>query len=165
MSELVDRWCAAGERGDAVAAAGCLAPDVELISPLTERFRFVGAQQVEVLLAEAFTVIDDLAFHTRVQDATTAALFYRGRMGEQSLEEAQLLRLDASGRIREITLFCRPLPALTTLMARLGPALARQQGRRGLATGLSLATGPLDVMARFGERRIVPRAAPRGGTV
>lgn len=162
MVQVVDRWCEAGERADADAAAACLAPDVELISPLTEQFRFVGREQVGALLAEAFTTISDIRFHTRVGEGTTHALFYRARMGEQPLEEAQLLRLDGAGLISEITLFGRPLPALTTLMRRLGPALARQQGRPALAVVLAAATGPLDAMTRLGERRVVPLAAPRG---
>jgi len=60
MSEQdsVSQWCAAGEQGDAGRAARCLAQDVELISPLTEQFRFVGREQVRELLTAAFTAIN-----------------------------------------------------------------------------------------------------------
>ena len=39
-------WRAAGESGDAEAAGRCLAPEIELISPLTAAFRFRGPAQV-----------------------------------------------------------------------------------------------------------------------
>ncbi len=63
--DIVSQWCAAGEQGDAGKAVRCLAPGVELISPLTEQFRFVGLEQVRELLHAAFAVIDDIQFHTR----------------------------------------------------------------------------------------------------
>ncbi|MEJ7772129.1 MAG: hypothetical protein WKF51_09525, partial [Geodermatophilaceae bacterium] len=47
-------------------------------------------------------------------------LVMSGRTGSVPLEEAQLLRLDDDGQIREITVFGCPLPALTTVMATLG---------------------------------------------
>jgi hypothetical protein len=133
-----------------------LAPDVVLISPLTEQFRFTGAEEVRLLLTEAFAVIDDIRFHTQILDDRAGALFYRARVADQVLDEAQLLRFDAAGRIAEITLFARPLPALTGLMAALGPRLARAQKRTSLAVLLKMATLPLNGMARSGEKRILP---------
>jgi len=158
--DVVGRWRSAAEAGDAGAAARCLAPDVVLVSPLTQRFRFTGREQVGDVLTAAFTVLDDLRFHTEVRDGGTVALFARARVGPQPLEEAQLLRLDDGGSIAELTVFGRPLPAVTGLMAALGPVLVRNGGRRGLAAFLSAATAPLHGMARFGERRVVSLADP-----
>jgi hypothetical protein len=164
VPDAVSRWRAAAEAGDAAAARGSLAPDVVLVSPLTEQFRFTGRDQVTEVLSAAFAVLDGIRFHTEVRDGGTVALFARAWIGRQDLEEAQLLRLDAEARIRELTLFLRPLPAVTGLMSRLGPALARNEGRRGLANFLAAATGPLHAMARLGERRIVPLADPGRNT-
>jgi hypothetical protein len=161
----IDRWCRACEQGDAQAAAACLASQVELVSPLTEQFLFRGRQQVHDLLTVAFTAIDDIQFHTRLRDRATRALFYRARIGSQILEEAQLLRLDDAGLIQEITLFIRPLPALTGLMSALGPKLARQQGRPRLAVFLAASAAPLHALARAGDQRIVPLAAPPSARV
>jgi len=153
-------WRAAAESGDAEGAVSALSDDVELVSPLTEQFRFRGRAEVGPLLEVAFSVIADIEVHTHVDGGDTHAMFYRARIGDQPLEEAQLLRLDADGRIREVTLFVRSLPALTALLAALGPELARRQGRRGLAALLAASTSPLHALSRFGERRIVPLAAP-----
>lgn len=160
VDDVIDRWCRAGERSDAQTAASCLAADVQLVSPLTEQFRFCGRDQVHVLLTAAFAAIEGIQFHTRVGDGATQALFYRATVGRQHLEEAQLLRLDAAGLIRELTLFGRPLPALTGLMRALGLELARQQQRPVLGAFLAVSTAPLHAMTRLGEQHIVPLAAP-----
>jgi len=128
---MVAAWRAAGERGDAAAATGCLAEDVVLISPLTAQFRFHGRDEIRPVLETAFEVFRDLRFHTEVGDADTRALFFYAKVGRDEVEEAQLLRLDAAGHIRELTLFGRPLPVVTAVMADLGPRLLRRQGRPG----------------------------------
>lgn len=158
--DVVTRWCRAGERGEADLAAELLAPDVQLVSPLTDQFRFHGPEQIRMLLESVFAVVDGLQFHTRLDGEDASALFYRGRIGTQPLDEAQLLRLDEGARIREITLFGRPLPALTGVMSALAGRMARHQGRPGRAAVLTLSTASLHAMTRMGERRVVPLAAP-----
>lgn len=158
--ETTAAWRTASERGDADAAARCLADDVVVISPLTARFRFHGRDQVHAMLTAAFEVISDIRFHTEVGDAETRALFYNGRAGRQAIEEAQLLRLGPGGLILELTLFGRPLPGLTAVMADIGPRLLRAQSRPGLARVVGLATAPLAAMTRLGERHLVPLADP-----
>jgi hypothetical protein len=160
-NETIAAWRVAGERGDAAAAGRCLAPDVEMISPLTAAFRFRGPAQVTTVLTAAFEVIHDIRYHTVLGADDTWSLFYHGRTGRDALEEAQLLRLDGAGLIREITFFGRPLPALTQVMAGIGPRLLRRQGQAGLARLVGLATGPLNAMTHRGERSIMPRAKPR----
>jgi ketosteroid isomerase-like protein len=158
--EVVAAWRAAGERGDAMAAAACMAPDVTVISPLTAQFRFHGRDQARDMLSAAFEVISDIRFHTETGDANTRALFYHAHAGNQALEEAQLLRLDAAGQIAELTLFGRPLPGLTAVMAQIGPRLLQRQNRSTLARVIALATAPLAAMTRLGERHLVPLADP-----
>jgi hypothetical protein len=159
-NQTINAWRAAGESGDAVAAGRCLAPEVELISPLTAAFRFRGPARVTEVLTAAFEVIHDIRFHTELGAGDTWSLFYHGRAGRDPLEEAQLVRLNGDGLIRELTFFGRPLPALTQVMAGIGPRLLRRQGKAGLARVVTLATGPLNAMTHTGERRIMPLADP-----
>jgi len=161
-TDVLARWCAANEIGDAGAATACLAPDVVLVSPLTDQFRFRGREQVRVVLEAVFGVVGALTVESVVGDGRMRSLLCRGRVGGQVLEEVQLLRLDDAGLISELTLFGRPLPALTALMQALGPELVRRQGSPRLAALLRAATGPLHAMTSLGDRRIVPLAAPRG---
>lgn len=156
----IARWRATGESGDADAAVACLSPDIVLSSPLTEQFRLEGSDQLRDFLASAFTAVQDIHFHTETGQGDTHALVYRARVGTQPFEEAQLLRLDDKARIREITLFGRPMPALTALMITLGPELARRQGRRGLAALMRASTAPVHAMVTFGDRRVVPLTGP-----
>jgi hypothetical protein len=156
----ITAWRTAGENGDATAAAACLAPEVEMISPLTAQFRFHGPAQVTDVLASAFEVIHDIRYHTEVGADDTWALFYHGMARREPVEEAQLLRLNGQGLIREITFFGRPLPALTEVMAGIGPRLLRRQRQPGLARLVGLATAPLNALTKLGERTILPRADP-----
>lgn len=156
-------WRSAGENSDADAAGRCLAETVEVISPLTERFRFRGPEQVKEMLTGAFEVISDIRYHTEVGDGPTRALFYYARCGREHVEEAQLLRFDADGLITELTLFGRPLPGLTAVLAAIGPTLLSRQGRSGTAGVVAAATKPLAATTRIGDRFVVPYADPGRG--
>ncbi|GAA4955112.1 nuclear transport factor 2 family protein [Actinoplanes utahensis] len=159
--DAVTAWRTAGEAGDAAGAVAALSPDVTLVSPITEQFTFRGHRQVRTLLEVALAAIDDLTYTDQVAEGRTAALFYEARIGATRLYEAQRLRLGDDGLITEITLYVRPLPALTLLMTRLGPELARRNGQAGLARLIPLAGGMLHSMATTGEQRIMPRVTPR----
>lgn len=153
-------WRRAGESRDADLAAGCLADDAQIISPLTAQFRFRGRDQARSMLEAAFEVIDTIDYHTEVGDESTRALFYRGRCGREEFEEAQLLRFNDEGLIVELTLFARPLPGVTAVMAAIGPAMLKRQQRPAMARLISAASTPLAVLTRLGERRLVPLADP-----
>jgi hypothetical protein len=153
-------WRRAGESRDAALATTCLAEDVQVISPLTAQFRFTGRDQVGVMLTAAFRVIDSIRFHTEVGDDRTKALFYYGHCRGVDFEEAQLLRFDDQGLIVEITLFGRPLPGLTAVMAAIGPELLQAGDRRALAKVIGAATAPLAAITRVAEKRLVPLADP-----
>jgi hypothetical protein len=153
-------WRAAGEAHDLDLAASCLAEDVQIISPLTAKFRFRGRDQARDMLAAAFDVIDTIRYHTELGDQSARALFFHGRCRQQEFEEAQLLRFNAEGRIVEVTLFGRPLPGLTAVMAAIGPVMLKRQRRPALARLVGAATAPLALMTRAGESRLVPLADP-----
>ena len=159
--QSVAAWRAAGEARDAAAAVATLSDDVRLISPITEQFTFDGRERIRTLLEVALEAIDEISYTDQVAEGRTVALFYEGRIGSTRLFEAQRLRLADDGRIREITLFIRPLPALTRLMTRLGPELARRNGQPGLARLIPVTAGMLHSMAETGEKKFMPKAAPR----
>ena len=161
VATTVARWRAAAEGADADAAIACLSPDVVLNSPLTERFSLEGSEELGDFLSEAFTAIEEIRFHTEIGQGDSYALAYRARVGTQPFEEVQLLKFDDAGRISEISLYGRPMPALTALMITLGPKLARRQGRRGLAALLRATSAPVHSMVSFGDRHVVPRTQPR----
>jgi hypothetical protein len=129
-----------------------LAPDVVLHSPITERVKFRGPAEVRELLLSVFEAISDIRYSADVGDDRTRALFYRAHVNGTPVEEATRIELDEQGRIREITLFFRPLPGLATVTAELGPRVtARRHGRlRSILARLLLA--PLGFVTRAGDR-------------
>ena len=153
-------WKQAFEAGDAAAAVRCSSDDVVMISPLTARYRFTGRAQLLDVLAAAFEVISDVSFHTDVGEGATRALFYRAQVGNIALEECQLLRLDDAQRIAELTVFGRPLPALTAVLAGIGPRLLRRQGHGRMAPIAGAAVAPLAALTRLGEQYLVPLGDP-----
>ncbi len=142
-----------------------MAPDVVVHSPLSMRARFDGRDEVRELLRAVFATVGQMRFHTDVGDERTRVLFHSARVGGQDFEETTLVRLDEQARIAEVTLWIRPLPGITAMMAELGPRLARQYGRPCTAVAVSALTKPLVFMTRVGDRfadsLVKSRTAPR----
>lgn len=141
---------AAVEAGDVDAVVACMAPDVVLSSPITDRFAFHGHAQLRPLMEDVFAVVQDRRNHADVGDDRTRLLRASGRVGKTAIEEALMITLDDDGLITRIDLFVRPMPGLTALAAALGPRVA---GRRGRARGLLVRAmiAPLAFMTRSGE--------------
>ncbi|KRE21823.1 nuclear transport factor 2 family protein [Agromyces sp. Soil535] len=163
VDQTVAQWRSAAEAGDAAAAVGCLAPDVVLVSPLTDRFRFEGRSQLFELLDDVFAVMRDIRFvdELRAADGRTVMLSATARIADRvDVTELQRLRLGEANTIAEITIAMRPLPALTALLRALGPRVARRQGHPLRAPLLGAAGAMLDSVAASGDRRFLPLAAP-----
>src|SRR6185437_1038950 len=108
------------------------APDVIFHSPLSATATFHGQEQVRELFTAALGALSDLRYHTDLGDERTRVLAATARLGREEIEESVLLHFDDQGLIKEITMWIRPLPGLTAMMAALGPALARATGKPGL---------------------------------
>lgn len=160
VDDTVATWQRASETRDPAAARRCLAPGVELISPLTEAFRFRGPDEIVEVLEAAWEVFTEIRWHTTLGTGDTRALFLYATARGEPVEEAQLLRFDGAGLITELTFYGRPLPGVTAVMAGIGGPLLRRQGRPVAARLIAAAVAPLAVLTRVGEKRIVPFADP-----
>ncbi|MGN9844136.1 nuclear transport factor 2 family protein [Nonomuraea sp. H19] len=152
---------AAGEAHDLDALMATLADDVVFHSPLSATAEFKGKQQVRELFSAVFDALSGLRYQSDVGDERMRMLTATGRLGRQELHEATLLSLDEDGLVDEITMWIRPLPALTAMMAALGPRLARATGRPGLPLLVGAAVKPLAAMTRLGDKTLVPLLTPR----
>lgn len=161
MNDAVSIWRRAGEAGDAGLARTALADDAVLVSPLTEQFRFEGGDTIAELFDDAFAVLTEIRFTDQITDHDRIALVAQARIGDRAVEEAQRLRLDGSGLIGELTIFLRPLPALTALLRALGPRVSRRLGKPGTARLLGVAGAALDGMATSDDARFMPMVRPR----
>jgi hypothetical protein len=160
---------------DVEAAIACFAPDIIIRSPVTQRIRFVGIEQGAEIFRFVFARVSDVRVYLTVGEGESAqVLFWRGRIGRHYLEEANLLQLDAQGRICEMTVFMRPVPGLLAMGAWLGTSLAARRGKArrfavsflldGIAAAYAIAE-PV-VIALVGAGRPVPeverRSVPAG---
>jgi hypothetical protein len=142
---------------DVELALNALADDVVLRSPLTGRFTFDGKDAIRALFETAYEKFDGLEYHTVIGDRV---LVGSATVNGQPFEETMVMDLGEDGRVTEITLFIRPLTGLTAVMAALGPALARKNGRR-TAGLLRVLTAPLVAATRAGDRVGIGLALPK----
>jgi hypothetical protein len=153
VSTAISALRAAGERGDADVVAELLAPDVVFRSPMTDRIRFEGKEEVVALHRDIFAVLDDI--HTTEPLAlgdTLSSFSLRARVRGVELEASNLVRFNEHGQIVEFTVFVRPLPGLATLFATLPPRVsARRRGRmRGML--VAFVARPLAFALRTADR-------------
>ncbi|MEU4603758.1 nuclear transport factor 2 family protein [Kribbella sp. NPDC023972] len=143
---------AAAESGDADAVAELLAPGVVFHSPMTDRVRFEGKEEVAALHRDIFAVLDDLETTEALALGDSRSFSFRARVRGVDLEAHVLLHVNEQGQIDELKIFVRPLPALATLFAVLPPRVSAR--RRGRLTGAVAAylTGPLAFVVRTADR-------------
>ncbi|MEV0237264.1 nuclear transport factor 2 family protein [Nonomuraea sp. NPDC050786] len=146
----------AGEAHDVDALLATLADDVVFRSPLSATASFTGKEEVRELFSVVFDALSDLRYQNDVGDGRRRALTATARLGRQEIHEAALVEVGEDGLIKEITMWIRPLPGLTAMMAALGPGLAKATGRPGLPWLVSAAVKPLAAMTRLGDRTLVP---------
>jgi ketosteroid isomerase-like protein len=136
---------------DVEAVLACFSDDIVVRSPITRHIRFEGREQADDLFRRVFAVVSDMRFYETIGEGTPdQVIFWKGRVGRHYLEEANLLRLDDAGRIREMTVFMRPAPGLLALAARLASSLAGRHGRIR-AVIVRAALGSLAAMLSAGE--------------
>jgi hypothetical protein len=138
------------ERRDATAALEAFAEDAGVRSPVTARLAFEGRAQIELLLEALFEVFEDIRYSAHADGERSAFLVGGARVGSLSVQWADHIELDEGGRIREFTVFFRPLPATALALQRLGGRLAARGGRARGAL-VSTLTLPLALLTRAGD--------------
>lgn len=165
MTDPISRFRKASEAHDVDAALATLADDVVIHSPLTDRAQFTGHAEARVLFEVVYDKLHDLSYHTAIGDGPTRALVGDAVVGGQRIDATYLITIDDHDRISELTLFIRPLPGLTALMAALGPPIARRYGRSRFTAGLlRMMTAPLVLATRAGDRTGISLALPAKGS-
>jgi ketosteroid isomerase-like protein len=131
-----------------------LHPDVVLNSPILTK-PFEGRDSVVELFEVITETLEDVRFTADVGEGDIHVFSFFARVGRTEAQGADIVRTGPDGRIVEFTVFFRPLPAITTLSAALGKALA---GRKSRARGAfaSAASAPLVALSRAADR-VAPR--------
>ena len=134
MDDAVDRYRAASESGDIDALMATIAPDAELVSPLSGRMVFRGAGDLRILLDAVYSTAADLRWHEQVGEGTSRVVIGTFRVGPLRAGDAMAFDLAEDGRIRRIRPHLRPWLATTLFAILLGPKVACHPGaiRRAL---------------------------------
>lgn len=156
MSTLADRPTklalrSAMEARDMSAVLDAFAPEAIVRSPLTSRLTFQGHEQIRALMEVIFEVIEDLRYTDELQGPNSAVLVASASVDGTDLEMVDHLRLNEDGKITEITVFFRPMPAIAVAMRAIGSALGRRKSA-GRGRTISVLTQPLGLMTEVGDR-------------
>ena len=116
----------AAETKDIELMRETLREDVVLHSPILFR-GFEGREVVLVVLGHVVEVLEGFRYAAEAREGDTIFLHFKAMVGDRELEGIDLLELDEDGRVAELTVFMRPLSALTSFNERMGERLAASQ--------------------------------------
>jgi hypothetical protein len=112
----------AAEAKDLDLLTETLREDVELHSPVLFR-GFEGRDVVTQVLTHVAATLKDLTYTDELHEGSTVALRFRARVGDRELEGIDFLELDDEGRVAVLTVFMRPMSALTAFNERMAERL------------------------------------------
>jgi hypothetical protein len=138
------------EARDVAAVVDAFAPDAVFRSPLTTRLVFTGHEQIGALVPVLFEVLKDLRYTDQAGDGSTGFLAWRARIEDQQIEGVDLLQFGPDGKIKEFTVFFRPLPAAALALRLIGAGLVRRKSPARAVVVSNLAR-PLAIMTRAGD--------------
>jgi SnoaL-like domain len=128
MEDALARYIEASERNDIEAMMSALAPDVELVSPISGRMVFRGEADVRHLLAAVYGSLKGLRWTQTLGKGKDRVAIGEARLLGVRLTDAMVFELAPDGRIRRIGPHLRPWLALTLFALVLGPQVGRRPG-------------------------------------
>lgn len=128
MDDAVGRYLSASAVGDIEGIMAALAPDMELVSPISGRMVFRGSDDVRILLGAVYGSLSDLTWTRTLGEGEHRVALGEARLGPVHLTDAMVFELDSEGRIRKIGPHLRPWLALTLFALILGPKVGIHPG-------------------------------------
>jgi hypothetical protein len=141
---------AAFEARDHAAVVNAFAPDAVFRSPITGGMAFDGHEQIGALAKVLLEVIDDIRYTDELRSGETAVLVAQARIDGADIEIVDHMRLDDHDKIRELTVFFRPMPAIAIAARAIGTGLGRRRSPTRAAV-ISLLARPLVLLTRIGD--------------
>ncbi|MGE5282577.1 MAG: nuclear transport factor 2 family protein [Chloroflexota bacterium] len=115
------------EAKDLALLSETLREDVELHSPVLFR-GFEGRDAILAVLTHVAATLEDLTYVDELHEDDTVALRFKARVGDRELEGIDFLELDGEGRVAVLTVFMRPMSALTAFNERMAELLGVKPG-------------------------------------
>ena len=100
---------------------------VELHSPILFR-GFEGREMVSAVLTHVAATLEDLTYVDELHEGDSVALRFKARVGDRKLEGIDFLELDEDGRVAVLTVFMRPMSALTAFNEQMAERLGVAPG-------------------------------------
>ena len=107
------------------AIAGCLAENVVLIGPLSDE-PLTGREAVAEAIQTVYTLAADLTYEEVLCGETHHAAFFRLQIEDTVVNGMDYALLDADGKIAEVSIFYRTLPAGVALQRNLADVIGMQ---------------------------------------
>ena len=112
----------AAESKDVELMTDTLREDVVLHSPVLFR-GFEGRDVVGMVLTHVAGVLEGLTYVDEAVGAGTVVLRFKAMVGDKELEGIDYLTLDEQGKVADLTVFMRPMSALTAFNAQMAERL------------------------------------------
>jgi hypothetical protein len=128
MDDAIARYRRASETNDIEALLESLAPDAEVISPISGRMVFRGREDLRILLGAVYGSLTDLRWRHELGDGSTRVVAGDMKIGPLEMTDAMVFELAEDGRIRRVSAHLRPWLAITLFALILGPKVARHPG-------------------------------------
>ncbi|HEV7400889.1 MAG TPA: nuclear transport factor 2 family protein [Solirubrobacterales bacterium] len=112
----------AAEAKDVELMTATLREDVVLHSPILFR-GFEGREIVGQVLTHVAATLEALTYVDELVGERTVALRFKAMVGDRELEGIDFLELDDDGKVAELTVFMRPLSALTRFNEQMAERL------------------------------------------
>jgi hypothetical protein len=119
---------AASEANDIAALMEALAPDAELISPLSGHMVFRGRRDLRVLLAAVYGSLTGLRWQEEIGMGDVRVVTGDCRIAGLRLGDAMVVELGTDGRITRIRPHLRPWLSLSVFALVIAPKLVRHPG-------------------------------------
>ncbi len=128
VDDAVARYRSASEANDIDALIATLAPDAELVSPLSAKLVFRGERDLRILASAVYGALRGLRWRDEVGDGALRVVLGDGMIGPFRLADAMVCELDEDGRIRRVRPYLRPWLAVSFFALRIAPKMARHPG-------------------------------------
>ena len=109
-----DRFRAAAEAKDFSAIEEIFSEEVVFRSPVVFK-PYEGRDAVAMILAAVVQVFEDFRYTDQVETGEKAALAFSARVGDRELDGIDFLGFTDDGRVKELTVFVRPLSGINAL--------------------------------------------------
>lgn len=139
------------EAHDLAAVVDAFATDAVVHSPITDALIFEGHEQIGAVFRVILDVFDDIRYTAELRSVDGALLIASARVDGTDIEIADHMRLDQHGKISELTVFFRPMPAIAVSARAIGAGLGMRRSR-ARARVISMLVRPLILLTRVGDR-------------